>query len=345
MVKISVSIPTFNRVELLKRCLASVFAQTVPPDEIIVIDDGSTDGTWEYLKSIRGIKAYRNKKNLGMIENWNETIRRAKSKFVVSLHSDDLLLPDYIKNWKEKMAYALQEEPQIAAFFSGGYIIDASDKVMGLVQPFRKDLFLKPANTLNVFWQNYRFYISVTGWTVYNKEIVKKVGYFTRNYEIAAENEMSLKILPHYPVYFSCEPHFAFRRHWLQGFEGKPKKFGLDQELKNLKNGFQVFLDYEKDTAINKSFSKKEQSKRIFVRKPIAYLVPQSFLSILRADFARAKAYLALFRKYYPKPYFDLTTAILIFSWSFKMLRDFLRNLIVVLSYKLFSFQRISIPR
>jgi len=66
-VKISVSIPTYNRLDLLIKCLESVFNQSVPPDEIIVVDDASSDDTWEYLKKVKGIRAVRNKKNLGMI--------------------------------------------------------------------------------------------------------------------------------------------------------------------------------------------------------------------------------------------------------------------------------------
>src|SRR5690349_13467291 len=100
---ISISIPTFNRYDLLQRTLESIFNQSEKPDEIIVVDDRSTDKTWEYLKTVKGIKAYRNKKNLGIFGNWNESIRLAKRDFVVNLHSDDLISPDFIKIWKEKI--------------------------------------------------------------------------------------------------------------------------------------------------------------------------------------------------------------------------------------------------
>ncbi|MFB3091336.1 MAG: glycosyltransferase family 2 protein, partial [Gammaproteobacteria bacterium] len=51
MSSISVVIPTYNRAVLLERALDSVMAQTLPADEIIVVDDGSTDNTVSMLKS------------------------------------------------------------------------------------------------------------------------------------------------------------------------------------------------------------------------------------------------------------------------------------------------------
>jgi len=51
IIKISVLIPTFNRKDLVTRAIQSVVNQTFQPFEIIVIDDGSTDGTSEFIKT------------------------------------------------------------------------------------------------------------------------------------------------------------------------------------------------------------------------------------------------------------------------------------------------------
>lgn len=50
---ISVIIPTYNRLPFLREAFASVLAQTLSPNELIIVDDGSTDGTWEWLRGLR----------------------------------------------------------------------------------------------------------------------------------------------------------------------------------------------------------------------------------------------------------------------------------------------------
>ena len=63
---ISVIIPTFNRAELLIRALDSVYAQTLPADEVIVIDDGSTDNTRQIIEKKYPHVRYFYQKNAGV---------------------------------------------------------------------------------------------------------------------------------------------------------------------------------------------------------------------------------------------------------------------------------------
>ena len=69
---ISVVIPTFNRSDLLQRALNSVMKQSLKPDEIIVIDDGSTDATKSMIKNnFPQIKYFNNKKRVSVLrETW-----------------------------------------------------------------------------------------------------------------------------------------------------------------------------------------------------------------------------------------------------------------------------------
>lgn len=325
-VKISVSIPTYNRLDLLIKCLESVFNQSVPPDEIIVVDDASSDDTWEYLKKVKGIRAVRNKKNLGMIGNWNESIRQAKNQFVVSLHSDDAILPDYIKTWKEKIS-SIKERNNVGAFISGGYLIDGEDKVIGLVSNFDKDTLFKPPTTFKKWWKNHFFCVPVTGWSVYNKKILEEIGYFTPKYRIAAENEMTVKMLPLYPIFYSATPLFCFRRHGLQGFEGKPKMFNMKQEIENFNDSVKAYLDYGVD-----------------IKKPVTYMLFLSIAHLLFLKLNKARIYLGLFLSYYPKNILSLETINYLWDWLKYSIKVELRNRKIRKIYKSFSSMSMSMP-
>ena len=90
---VSVIIPSFNRVALLRGALESVFAQRFTDFEIIVVDDGSTDGTTDYLHSLgQRIRHYR-QPNRGPGAARNLGVRHAKGKYLAFLDSDDLWFP------------------------------------------------------------------------------------------------------------------------------------------------------------------------------------------------------------------------------------------------------------
>lgn len=87
-------IPTYNRRDLLPRALDSVLAQTMPVDEIIVIDDGSTDGTDDMLRARYGDRVrYVWQPNAGVSAARNHGLRLAQGRYLALLDSDDLWLP------------------------------------------------------------------------------------------------------------------------------------------------------------------------------------------------------------------------------------------------------------
>ncbi|MBU3758781.1 MAG: glycosyltransferase [Candidatus Omnitrophica bacterium] len=92
---VSVIIPTYNRKGLLQEALESVFAQTFRDYELIVIDDGSTDGTKEAVLSRWGDRVrYFTQPNAGISAARNAGIREAQGTYVAFLDSDDTWRPD-----------------------------------------------------------------------------------------------------------------------------------------------------------------------------------------------------------------------------------------------------------
>jgi len=106
--RVSVVIPTFNRSDVLDRAINSVLSQTCKVDEIIVVDDGSVDGTRELVSSWRHEKiVYIAQKNLGVSHARNAGIKRAKGNWIAFLDSDDEWHPVKL----ERQMTALVEQP------------------------------------------------------------------------------------------------------------------------------------------------------------------------------------------------------------------------------------------
>ena len=92
--KISVVIPTFNRISLVARAIDSVLKQSLNPYEIIVVDDGSDDGTSEMIQNkYKSIKLIQQQNN-GVSAARNNGIKHAKGDWIGLLDSDD--------EWTEK---------------------------------------------------------------------------------------------------------------------------------------------------------------------------------------------------------------------------------------------------
>lgn len=100
--KITIAIPTYKRVDLLKEAIDSAINQIGYSNyDIIVVDNNPERGceTEQLMNSYKNSKIsyYKNSENLGMTGNWNRLFSLAKGDYVVMLHDDDLLLPTFLK--------------------------------------------------------------------------------------------------------------------------------------------------------------------------------------------------------------------------------------------------------
>lgn len=93
---VSVVIPTYNRLGYLMEALESVFRQSRPPDEVIVVDDGSTDGTEEAITELGHRVRYLRQRNAGPGAARNRGLRAVQGEWITFLDSDDLWMPDTV---------------------------------------------------------------------------------------------------------------------------------------------------------------------------------------------------------------------------------------------------------
>lgn len=96
-ITISAVIPTYNRGHLIQRAIDSVLGQTQPPDEVIIVDDGSADDTRERVSYYGESVKYVHQENCGSAVARNRGIELAKSTWVALLDSDDVWLEEHLE--------------------------------------------------------------------------------------------------------------------------------------------------------------------------------------------------------------------------------------------------------
>ncbi len=174
---IAVVIPAYNCQKHLSRSLDSVFAQTRLPDEIIVVDDGSTDKTSEIAAGFGDRINYIYQENAGASAARNAGINAAKSKWIAFLDADDEWLPEYLESQLE----ILTKNPELV-WTTGNYYtrFDSQDKyaqwnstskITKLLKgrDYFEDFFLMLANDIN----------GHTNTTIIRKDVLIETGLFS----------------------------------------------------------------------------------------------------------------------------------------------------------------------
>jgi glycosyltransferase involved in cell wall biosynthesis len=211
-VRVSVVIPLYNKALYVERAIRSVLAQETTADEIIVVDDGSTDAGPEI---IRGIAHPRIRlivqKNAGPGAARNRGVEASTCDFVAFLDADDEWLPDFLS----VMTRYFEADPALAVACCG-YIDDPPGY-------FRRERFLRqgltdgiqstdPSTRPDLF--SWRMAYMSTCTTLVKKETCRKWGgYYTRNNCRYAEDQMLFATwLLNERVLFALDPHAVYHR-------------------------------------------------------------------------------------------------------------------------------------
>jgi len=123
--KVSVLIPVYNGERHLTECLESVLAQDYNDLEILIVDDGSSDGSQKIIEQFAArdprIRWWKNFHNLGQTQNHNLCLREARGEFIKFVHQDDKLLSTAAIR---KLVAALTEHPAATLAASASDVID-----------------------------------------------------------------------------------------------------------------------------------------------------------------------------------------------------------------------------
>ena len=178
---ISVVIPTYNRYELLKRALTSVFAQTHQPTEVIVVDDGSSDETQQITQDFPNIK-YFYQKNSGVSSARNLGIKKSSCEWIAFLDSDDEF---HVDKLKEQTAFH-KENPQILMSYTDEKWIRNNLEVK-VPKKFRKF-------DGEIFQECLSHCIIAPSATLIHRNLLNAVGNFDESLEVCEDYDLWLRI-------------------------------------------------------------------------------------------------------------------------------------------------------
>ena len=189
--KISIVIPTFNRIGSLPRALDSALNQTYQPSEIIVVDNGSSDGTTKLLRERYPSIRLLIEKKLGVSAARNKGIRYSKFQWIALLDSDDAW--DKTKLEKQKNALASSQDHFRLVHTDEIWIRNGNKfNQMKKHQKFGGDIF---NNCLSLCC------ISPSS-VLINKNIFKEVGYFDESLPVCEDYDLWLKICSQEKILF-----------------------------------------------------------------------------------------------------------------------------------------------
>ncbi len=145
---ISVIVPVYNIKEYLPRCVRSITAQTYQNLELILVDDGSTDGTAalcdELAKEDQRIRVF-HKENGGSSSARNLAIQQARGEYLAFVDSDDYISPDMYA----RLVEGLQKEPEVQVVQIGRDEVDEQgNKLPNICEPPAQDAFISSKDFL-----------------------------------------------------------------------------------------------------------------------------------------------------------------------------------------------------
>lgn len=182
MQKVSLYIPCYNAARYLEQCLKGILAQAYPINEVLIVDDGSTDNTVE-IASKYPVRIIRHKQNNGIAAARNTAILNARNEFVAALDADCIPEQDWLKNLMNNF----NQQDVVGV---GGRLVEFHTQA--LADKWRS-IYMKQnwglkrlINPPIIFGSN----------NVYRKEALEKIGLYNERYRTNGEdNDLTKRLL------------------------------------------------------------------------------------------------------------------------------------------------------
>jgi glycosyltransferase involved in cell wall biosynthesis len=200
---VSVVISCYNHEHYINEAIESVLAQTYPSFEIIVVDDGSTDKSWDVARSFSEVQCVRQRNAGTPAATRNRGLQESRGDYVVFLDGDDRLLPDAL----EIGLRHLREHPDCA--FAAGRCQAMNNE--------QKCLTIQPPTTESDHYRALleRNYILTPGSVMFRRDMVNELNGFNASPAIKGSDDydMYLRVASRWPVCYHEGMVLEYRRH------------------------------------------------------------------------------------------------------------------------------------
>jgi glycosyltransferase involved in cell wall biosynthesis len=200
--RITAAIPVYNGEPFLADAIESVLAQTFPPSEVLVIDDGSTDGSAEVVRGYPGVR-YVRQENRGDAGARNAAIEHAQGDYIAFLDADDVWKPRKL----ELQVQRFLSRPDLGMVYAGVEVVRRDLSVVEILRPAPGDVALK--NTLLVE----KPYMTGVGSSALLPLRVAKEVRFDERLRASADWAFACGVAARYPVDRVDEPLVQYRQH------------------------------------------------------------------------------------------------------------------------------------
>jgi len=205
MPKVSVVMSVYNGERYLREAVESILNQTFTDFEFIIIDDGSTDSTWQILTAYAmrdpRIVLIRNEKNVGLTKSLNKGLALARGEYIARQDADDVSLPQRL----ERQVAFLDNHAEFALVGCRPLLIDKAGNTSSIKQVPTDWNVLRAALLIeNVLCH---------GSVVLRRVCLETVGFYREFFRAAQDYDLWLRIIEQYPVANLAEPLYRLREH------------------------------------------------------------------------------------------------------------------------------------
>ena len=134
----SIVILAYNNLVHTRACIESIMQHTREPYEIVLVDNGSGDGTADYLNSLKNVRVIRNETNLGFVRGCNQGIKASEGSYILLLNNDTVVA----ENWLTNLISCIESNPKIGLvgplsnYVSGAQLIEVNYNDLDEMQQF-----------------------------------------------------------------------------------------------------------------------------------------------------------------------------------------------------------------